>query len=351
MTLTMERNLSYLSIALAALLISPNTSAERGTLHADGLFIVQGAALDRAIVHVVPSGAKAYSLPMGTARFVLDLPVNDTYLVSFERPGCPTKEIYFDTSVPVERHTEDFTFRFKVTLEHLTKERMFTYEGPVGFVRYMHELNDFGYETQYVMKMNRDLKERMEEYKGSGVDPKVIDVPRSARVVDRKRDGTVTETRPAEELITTGDVAPIVREVPRMIHRLRSSNASSPAPEVEQVRVTEVELLPAEISAPITELPLEPVALVAPIPETPEAVVIPEALTVAPVLDADAASIVREEELIVEPRWICKVVRIIDANGRTQEFRKVTHSYGATFFFLNGQSITSERFNFLSAQR
>lgn len=350
MTITMERTLSYLTIALAALLFSSNVSAERGTVRADGLFIVQGAALDRAIVRVIPSGAKAYSLPMGTERFVLDLPVNDTYLVSFERPGCPTKEIYFDTTVPVERHTEDFEFRFKVTLEHMQKERMFTYDGPVGFVRYMHELKDFGYETQYVMKMNKDLKQRLEEYQQSGVDPKVINVPRVARVVDRKRDGTVTETRLAEEMVASGDIAPIVREVPRMVHRLRSSDAAITKPEVEQMKVTRGDFLPIVISAAIKELPLEPAILDVPTLETPKAEV-PDTLISAPVLGVAPSSSIREEELIVEPRWVCKVVRITDANGRVQEFRKVTHSYGDTFFFLNGQSITSDRYSFLSAQR
>ena len=269
MTITMERILSYLPIALAALLYSQNVSADRGTVRADGLFIVQGAALDRAVVRVMPSNAKAYSLPMGTERFVLELPVNDTYLISFERPGCPTKEVYFDTSVPVERHMEDFEFRFKVTLEHMENERMFTYDGPVGFVRYMHGLKDFGYETKYVMKVNEGLKERMEEYKESGVDPKVIMVPKVALVVDRKRDGSTTETRPMNAMATTGDIAPITRE----------------------------------------------------------------------------------EELIVEPRTVSKVVRLTHANGQVEEFRKVMHSYGDTFFFHNGQSITSDRYKDLSAQR
>ncbi len=261
MTITMERILSYVPIALAALLFSPNVIAERGTVRADGLFIVQGAGLDRAIVRVIPSNANAYSLPMGTERFVLDLPVNDTYLVSFERPGCPTKEIYFDTSVPVERHTEDFEFRFKVTLEHMEEQRLFSYDGPVGFVRYMHGLKDFGYETKYVMKVNKDLKDRMEEYKESGVDPKVIMVPMVARVVDRKRDGSTTETRPKNAMASVGDIAPIVREVPRMVHRLRTADEAISEPEVEKREVTRGDLLPSVISATIKELPLEPAIL------------------------------------------------------------------------------------------
>ncbi len=350
MTITMERILSYLPLALAALLYSQNVSADRGTVRADGLFIVQGAALDRAIVRVMPSGAKAYSLPMGTERFVLDLPVNDTYLISFERLGCPTKEVYFDTSVPVERHTEDFEFRFKVTLEHMEKERMFTYDGPVGFVRYMHGLKDFGYETQYVMKVNQDLKERMEEYKESGVDPKVIMVPKVALVVDRKRDGSTTETRPMNAMATTGDVAPIVSEVPRMVHRLRTSDATVKEPEVEQMKVDRGDFLPIVISAAIKELPLEPAILDVPTLTTPKKAVA-DTLAKEPVSDITPSLIQREEELIVEPRTVSKVVRLTHANGQVEEFRKVMHSYGDTFFFHNGQSITSDRYKDLSAQR
>lgn len=345
----MERLISYLPILLAATLSSQSAFADRGNVQANGLFIVRGAAMDRAIVRVVPTGAKAYSLPLGTERFILDLPLNDTYLVSFERPGCPTKELYFDTSVPVEQHAEGFEFRFKVILQHVEKERMFSYEGPVGFVRYMHQLKDFGYETNYVVKVDEKLKERMEGYKVTGVDPQGELPPMAALVVDRNLDGSSMEPLPSTAPIAIGDIAPIVREVSPMVHRLGTPEEAIEEPEVGGPTASRGDFLPMMEAAAIKELPLEPAVLVIPTVITPKDEVA-DTMSAVPLSTAIAASKQREEELIVEPRWVSKVVRVTHPNGRVEEFRKVEHSYGATFFFHNGQSITADRYNFLSAQ-
>lgn len=353
MTIAMRQILSYLPLATAALLSVQSYSADRGTLHADGVFAVRGAALAQAKVHVVPFGAAAYTLPMGTDRFVLDLPIDDTYLLSFERPGCPTKEVHFDTRVPVERINEDFTFRFKVTLEHMDEDKMFTYAGPVGFVRYMHELNDFGYETEYIVKVDEDLKERMKEYKVTGVDPKVIMPPTAALVITRPNKssnaGTVTVAEPAFD----EEVAPIVREVPRLVHLLGTSS--------DEQTIVAAEVLPLEREE-IATVEARTIVVKAQEDEEPD----PELLVMAdlslmeleveePTLNlaserTSMSKVIRDEELIVEPRMVRTIVRFIKEDGRVDEVLKVAHSYGATFYFDNGQSITEREYNSLLAR-
>lgn len=352
MTIAMERMISYLPIALAAILSTHSVSADRGTIRADGFFVVLGATIDAALIRVVPSGAAAYSLPMGTSRFVLELPLDDTYLVSFERPGCPTKEIHLDTSVPADRMNQEFTFRFKVTLESMDEDRMFTYDGPVGSVRYMQEFNDFGYETQYLVKVNKDLKERMKRYRINGLDPKVIVAPTAALVNDGPRGAVAPTNYDPEAIAVNKEVAPIVREVPRMVHRLGTSDDLSKETAVDRASLERGALLPISIIDVLKELPLEPAILNIPkVGTVKPKKEVSDKRTTSRTVEVVGPSIHREEELTVEPRRICTVVRLIHEDGRVDELRKVIHSYGATFFFHNGQSITSDRYLDLSAQR
>ena len=172
-----------------SLVVCIGAFAARGVLKADGVIRVKGTDLHNAQVTVVPGHAVAYSLPVGSKHLTLDLPLDDVYLVSVQQIGCPTKEVYFDTRVPVDMHAMVFKFPFQVTLESLPADRMFIYDGPVGFVRYVHALKDFGYETNYTVRVEEDLKLRMKEIQQTGVDPKIIAPPIQARVIDRPRGG------------------------------------------------------------------------------------------------------------------------------------------------------------------
>jgi hypothetical protein len=56
-----------------------------------------------------------------------------------------------------------------------------------------------------------------------------------------------------------------------------------------------------------------------------------------PEIKRPVPEILRNEELIVEPNQV--IVRIQLDNGKERtEYRKVTHKYGQTFYFKDGQS-------------
>ena len=371
------RTATLLPILLGALGMAPSAlHASRGMLNADGILVVKSADISSARITIVPQNAAAYGLEVGTKRFTLRLPVNDTYLVSFVREGCPTKEVYFDTRVPVEFTTRDFAFPFQVTLEHVSPERMFAYEGPVGFVRYQHPLTDFGYEAQYVVKVEDELHERMKEMEVTGTDPKVMSAL-SAMVVDVSRDGTERVERTATPSLEELNTAPIVSEVPKLVHTVSAPGASEP----EVVYATDEEPMMAQPEPLVEEAPVVVEAIVsvpafsAPVASAPPAVKaapsIPRtrALPVAaakPMVNPEptnevsaevsasmqAASMVkhREEEVLVDRRMVTRVVRFVRADGVvTDELRKVTHAYGAVFYFHNEQSITERAFRELTA--
>lgn len=331
------------ALSLLTALALPSMAAT-GTLHADGILVVKGAELNGTTITVVPHSAPAYQLPAGTKRFTLSLPVDDYYLVSFTREGCPTKEIYFDATVPAEHVQNDFDFPFMVTLEHLPAERMFSYEGPVGFVRYLHGIEDFGYETQYIVKMQEHLKERMDAVQSTGVDPKPASVAYTAMVVDRPMDGGEPIVRAATPEL--GTVAPNVHDVPALVHRVVRPEDDEPVvhymePEASVLKeepvaeVVEELPLPAPAELVVEEpqpLEVEEVPVMNEVPtEVEEPVNVPVAIT--PVWT-------REEETIIEKRMVVKIVRFTRNDGVKEEFRRVAHAYGQVFFFQDARSIT-----------
>lgn len=349
---------------IAIIMATPFTgSASRGFLRADGILAVKGAAATTAKVTIVPFSAPAYTLPVGTRHFELHLPLNDYYLASFTREGCPTKEVYFDASVPVEFTDGEFTFPFKVTLEHMSEDLIFEYEAPVGYVRYIHGLRDFGYETQYIVKVKEELRERMEMMHVTGVDPRVDLPPAALLVVDVPRNGGPAV---AKEASTAFEVlAPNVKEVPRLVHRVVRDGDDPTAPSVTAApEVAASTPAPEAAVEPVVESTAEPIASV-PLVEAPsppldapvaKAVPVKPAAAVVQTVNTSAGSVVvplwqREEETVTGPRMVVRIVRFTRNDGVVEEYRRVAHAYGAVFFFQDRTSITERDFVARTAMR
>ncbi len=341
-----------------SLLLSFGAFAARGVLKADGIIRVKGADLHSATVTVVPGNAASYGLPVGSKHITLDLPLDDVYLISVQREGCPTKEVYFDTRVPVEMHGTVFQFPFQVTLESLTPERMFVYEGPVGFVRYVHALKDFGYETRYIIRVEEELKERMRSIRETGVDPKVPAPIASAIVVDRPP-GEHNAALGVAVAMQEGTIAPMVGRLPRMVHvvssrrgtegntETRGSDIVSPIAPV--ITVVPTATLPAPRPRSVEVTAFAPVRTVlkrdavhlghAPVAPVPDQGGTPKAG--APLARGEFS---RTEELISEPSRVTRIVRFTEPNGAVQEYRRVTHAFGAVYYFQDDRSITERDF-------
>ena len=352
------------TILALSLLLSFGAFAARGVLKADGIIRVKGADLHSATVTVVPGNAASYGLPVGSKHITLDLPLDDVYLISVQREGCPTKEVYFDTRVPVEMHATEFQFPFQVTLESLPAERMFVYDGPVGFVRYVHALKDFGYETRYVIRVEDELKERMRSIRESGVDPKVSIPIVSAIVVDRPR-GEYSAALGAVATMEEGTIAPMVSRVPRMVHVVSSRLAMEEGAEKrEQVVVSPLSpVIPVVPTASLpprqphgTEVPAFTLARTdvkrdpAPSGLTPAASLPMDVRVSKAVAPVSRGEISRTEELISEPRRVTRIVRFTEPNGAVREYRRVTHAFGGVYYFQDSRSISERDFAHAIAQ-
>ncbi len=353
MTLNPTRTISVL---LAICSMISTLSGERGVLHADGILSIKRAPEGLSRITVMPFDAPAYMLPTGSTRFVLDLELDNTFMVTFEQVGCVTKQLYFDTTVPVDHHAGTFDFPFKVILEDHGEGGDFNYAGPVGFIHYQHGITDFAYETNYTIKVHSSFHERMEVLRGTGVDPKLPKATLFAAMVITT--GYHRPEAPTPVVIAStfeGTLAPMVALVPQFVQRIVHGVAvqevlpivvkdeSLVVAPIALTIVAKVRLLDGEAHAVIAVLPLRslampPVAVASAsfAPITVEASAVERALV--------NSTTGRQEHLIVEPNRVTMVVCILQAEGRATEFRRVTPRNGAVYFFKDGLSVSESMY-------
>lgn len=275
---------------------------------------------------IVSDDSMAMVLREGLSHFTHAFQLQTRYLISFEREGCVTKQILFDTHVPAEYlGFAPFSFPFEVTLAPPPAGIMFEYAGPVGFVRFMVELEDFGYDTDYRIKSDPPLQERLREFRISETGSAIV-AARSARSTS----GPHLEEPASSPDIRDDDVlAPMLSRVPPLVHLvLRPGEVMSRLVPVRVATTPDLVAAPEPVqAAPASRSLPRPLALQPPAPQLMQEAAIEEA--------AD----MREEELLIETRRVTTIVRI-RRRGELLEFHRVVHQYGAVFFFKNGQSCT-----------
>lgn len=314
------------------------TAAGGGTdhgLYLDGRLRVVGEPLEGARLTVYRDDKPMQVLTNDLERIELRLDLQRTYLLSFDHPGCITKQLYFDTRVPVEDlDGAPFTFFFKVTLEQLTAEgSTLRYAGPVGFIRFYPEVGDFDYDRDYRMLRDEEVADAaVLDVDALPLEAKEVVMPEVAqRPVDpagiEALSAQVMEARMSGEAPPAGEAMPVKRER-RMVAafvdptlalgelvgkaRTRALNA---APTVRVRAGGEGRAVHAHYAA----------AGSMPVPTYLPAVQKPDG---------------REEEVIVEKLRVTRIVRIT-TNGHTTEYRHVTHRYGMNFYFKDGISCSA----------
>lgn len=371
----------------------------RGLLHADGILTVVGGDVEESLITVMPANGASYTLAKGTKAFSLKLELNNTYLVTFEHPKCLTKQLYFDTNVPKDYQLDEYGFPFEVVLEVERSSVDRAYVGPVGYIMYMELVNDFDYETDYTLKIDERLKERMD---AMSTPPPATDVTQaSSRSPQQSNLSSVSGSNPSDERT--------VRQEPSDPSVKRVGSSSKPQPitptakkdeePVERIEAPEeLEPVMAETISQPEERPVPVQAEVAEVPETlstevaePEPVeelrsieedeiadgepladeeeevvaedmVLKKADTTTPrnvaekaettprlptspgistrkYLPPDPTKAGRQEELIVEENKVTTIVRIVNDLGYAHEYRRVAHKFGPVFYFKDEQSI------------
>ncbi len=334
---------SMLRKSAVTLLITPLLcSASVNVLNIDGIMRVSGMPLEGMRIVVLPQDGEIQVLTRNVFHLNMSLELQTTYLLAFERPGCVTKQLYFDTHVPEEYlERAPFDFPFKVTLEAPPKGRSFEYAGPVGNIHFDERHKDFAYDTDYsligsdaLVARMREAEERLplvtmggERQSGpSRVEPMEV------------RTGT---SRPGMDafpvLVPTGLSAPALLHPPGSVDR--ASTIARMAPHGTRIARAPVRMELKKVDAPVWRVsPTVRVTRVV-------SVVAPSSTMNAAKADPAPSLPGRDEQLIVERNRVTTVVRITQ-DDHTLEYRRVAQRYGAVFYFKNGlncDALTYER--------
>jgi len=338
-----------------AVWVAAATFANKAVLEVDGILRVKSLGMDGARMVIIDENGGTEVVEQGLSRFRRSLPLQTSVLIAFERPGCVTKQLYFDTRVPAAHMDKaPFTFPFQVTLEPLPPGQDFEYAGPVGYIRYYENIGDFAYDTDYRKKADPMLAERMRTVMTELPEPTTRKSIKAAKSAQRERvEEAVAPRDPYNVLVPTkASHAPLVHltgDQPMPAPPPAPGPASEPAPGPPPEATPAAEAPPEEAAEPMAVVEAPPIdtapvvasaiAEEAPPPPDPAA---PPPIEAAPVASATAdfapSAISRWEATMAEGRRVITVVRFTDAAGHVEEFRRVYHHYGATFYFHNGIS-------------
>jgi hypothetical protein len=313
-----------------------------GSVHADGLLRVEGATWQGTRVFIVPATGQAYEFELTSARFTLLLAQNERYMLSFERAGCPTKQVLFDTHIPDGAPSGDLTFPFQVTLTHLPESERFEYEGPVGFVRYSVAAADLVFTTQYRLKQQENMTERLDVLRL--VAPH-SEAPQGTPVSSASFIETPLVAVRAEPVLAAVTPVPLAPIATALVERVTVERIAVRGPGFSQGTLTfaPIHVEPASLGMlPEREVPsVEPIlALEQVAPSTSKPTV--------PLVDihvdrADAPPLCTHYEVVIESRRVTYITRPKLESGCT-ELRKVVHAYGAVFYFHDRSSITERMY-------
>lgn len=244
-------------------------------------------------------------LTAGLTRFRLELELQKDYLLSFERPGCMSKQLQFNTRVPPYAAVGGFRFPFQVTLETMRTGERTEYIGPVGYIHYDESLGEFGYSTDYRIAKDEVLGARLEKArtvlnaKETGGEHRA-----SVKRASAKEEGL--EERPApERLLAHERVAPTARHVPPMVHVLDAPSARPATAGAEAIRP-----------------------------------VLPEESKLAEVYHG-RSGVDLQSEVLVEPLHVTTIVTRTEGM-QTTEYRRVVSYYGSITYFINGRPCSAD---------
>lgn len=343
----MLRCLPLPSLAVMGMLGTGMAHGQSSTLYADGLVRVQGADWRESRVTVIPEFGEAFEIPLTSNHFKLDLGLESSYLVRAAHKDCAAKEVVFDLHVPAAYRGQDFQFPFEIVLEAFkAKEERYAYAKPVGAVYFDPAKEDFTYTTEYARiekaRAVSSLSNRMDEH--ITLHPVQADLladyaalfandPNAAPLDTGARNSGQPMAPPAVtgayDTVTAEPLTPIpVRNVgmavPAAPRPIGSSAAPAPTPRPLPVAASSRAPAPGE-AVPVPDIP------------RPESRISTQFTMPQP----DDAHAMREFNQL--PTMLIQIDRFGYADT-TVELRKVTHAYGAVFYFKDGYSITERAY-------
>lgn len=318
-----------LGLACACAMAASAVGAHAESLLLDGKLVVKGFPMDGAVLVVASKDGQQQVISAGLGHFTMQLELQRSYLLSFEHPGCTTKQLMFNTDVPAaSAGNRGFFFPFQVTLEPAAKSGGMKYAGPVGYIQYDLGVHGFAYSTDYRIAKDEELERRVDQVRAAWKQQNAPAVANSAALVGRPAGLKVTGVpMPANTNtgIATGDVvAATVPHMAPLVHVLADPEAIKPEVKAEEARSGPT---PAPAGEPISEI------------ASPAEAMVP---LVLPAPKGLPDNVVRRE-VWADHLHVFTEVSVRDGN-RIDEFRRVASYYGRVSYFLNGHPCTEHTY-------
>ena len=391
------RNSLRALVLLLPLLLALQGFAQ-GKFTVNGRLKVDGASMDGARAVVYKDGVKERTITANLAKFTLDLGLNANYVISFEREGCVSKKLSFNTHVPPEAVANGFTpFDFAVSLfKQYDDVNIVVFNQPVGVIRYEPNIGDFDYDTDYTKSIQSQLQdvvaqvEKKQKEEQQREANKVKEQAEAAKAAQRaeeeaKKQAAAQQAAEAKAKAEAEKQAAAQQAAEAKAKAEAEKQASAQAKaesarqaaaqrEEEKRKAAEAAAAAAvkPPSAPAPKAQPKPERPAPPPPAAPKPTFATKPVTgedgrrtAAPVMAEEASRVAkavakegrderpapvveetpvdRTEDLVVEKGKVTTIVKLETA-GVVTEYRKVYHKWGGVFFFKNGATCTQQVF-------
>lgn len=295
-------------------------------LNLDGIMMVKGMSMTGARVIILGPDRSSRVLTEGLDHFTLRLELNTEYLLSFEREGCVSKQLQFNTSVPQGYPAgEGFYFPFQVTLEPMPKGQTFAYAGPVGSIHFDKYINAFGYDTDYRVAKDEVLTKRLELVRTeierkAAADLVPVAIPLSGTVPSiGVKNPEITPVTPYEV------IAPTVSRTAPMVHVLETPKEG-------------MEVVPTATQP--THAALDEIRPSKPGPELLALSTMPKENTIQ---SPAVMPSYRWKEVQADRLHVITTIKVPEG-GREVEYRRVVSYYGGTTYFCDGTACSEQSY-------
>jgi hypothetical protein len=292
-------------------------------------FVVVNGDFDQAIVYL-RRGGETVGAFKGQKNMNMRLEYNAEYQLDFTKPGYITKSIHVNTAVPEERRKFGFdSYKIGVRLfKQYDGVNITIYNQPVASIKYLPELDEIGYDTDYT-KSILSLLTQTEEILEKKAKDEILE--QSALEKEKK------SIKPTPKEVAVVPKLPDVQKNSEVVETEKSTPPGAPLNSDPTVGIdvqTGTEKMPPgkgedgndswEVEKSVTTgAETRPIILI-----TPD-------------------TISREVQKIVEKNRVITVMRVREGD-QVKEYKSITYNWGGKFFFMDkNYSISEQLFNYL----
>lgn len=321
-------------------------------------FVVVNGDFDQSIVYL-RRGGETVGAFKGQKNMNMRLEYNSDYQLDFTKPGYITKSIHVNTTVPEERRKYGFdSYKIGVRLfKQYEGVNIVIYNQPVASIKYLPELDEIGYDTDYTRSilslltrtediLEQKAKDEVLEQKLKEKEKKLakptsteVAVSPSATLHDKKVEikEPPKSTAPITKLNEVDSFQLLVNGLPvndgeEPTPQIKPSVGSDPTIGIDVQTGTE-KIQPGKGEDGNDSWKVEK-SVSTGVESKPLVLLTPDTIS-------------RSIERIIEPNRVITLLRITEGD-QVKEYRSVTYSWGGQYYFMDkNYSISEQLFNHL----